>query len=470
MTASSSKSSLRILVIEDNETMRTGIAEVLKKSGHAVMEAPGGEKGLSLLENENIDLVITDYKMAGMDGLAVLKQIKVIHPNIEIMVITAYGSIELAVEAMKAGAWDFITKPFSKDELKLKVDRVAAMLEQSSKAHRLAEENRYLREEFDIRLNYGEIVGESPGMKSIYRAIEKIADTDASVLIYGESGTGKELVARAIHFHSRRKENPFIRVNCSALAEGVLESELFGHEKGAFTGAIKQKKGRFELADSGTLFLDEIGDIPLSTQVKLLRVLQEKEFERVGGEETIRVDVRVLAATHRNLIKEIETARFREDLYYRLHILPIEIPPLRDRKMDIPLLVSHFLERKGEELKKTGLKINEEALAILKAYDWPGNVRELENILERAVVLSEGNTINEETLIFMVAKTKGTKIAEPSLNLESRLASAEKHLLEQAMLASKGNKAKAARILGIKEGTLYYKLNKYGLSEMEQTL
>lgn len=456
---------LQILVVEDNESMREGMVQVLRKVGHQVEQASNGKEGFSLLGKKSIDLVITDYKMAEMDGLQLLKKIKEISPDTEVIVITAYGTIEIAVEAMKAGAWDFITKPFSKDELKLKVDRVSILIQERLAASRLAEENKYLKEEMGVKFNYGEIVGESPLMKEIYRTIEKVTESDTSVLIYGESGTGKELVARAIHFSSLRKEGPFIRVNCGALAQGVLESELFGHEKGAFTGALRRKRGRFELANKGTLFLDEIGDIPLETQIKLLRVLQEKEFERVGGEETVSVDVRVIAATHRDLPEEVHQGRFREDLYYRLHILPIHLPPLRDRKEDIPLLATYFLKRLGQEMRKPDLFLSEESVPVLKAYDWPGNVRELENVLERAVVLTDGNKIDPKSLSFMVTESRGTKVAQKSWDLEKNLTQVEKELLERALKATRGIKAKAARLLGIKEGALYYKLEKYNLLE-----
>ena len=460
---------LRILIVEDNDAMRDGMVQVLKKEGHAVIEASGGEEGLARIDEQACDLLITDYKMANMDGLQLLKAVKKENRSIEVIIITAYGTIELAVEAMKAGAWDFLTKPFSKDALKLKVDRVAQVVRARREAHRLEDENRYLKEEVEIRLNYGEIVGESPTMQVIYRTIEKVAASDTSVLIYGESGTGKELVARAIHFGSTRKERPFIRVNCGALAEGVLESELFGHEKGAFTNAYRQKKGRFELADQGTLFLDEVGDVPPGTQVKLLRVLQEKEFERVGGEDTIRVDVRVLAATHRDLMREVEGGHFREDLFYRLHILPIHLPPLRERKDDIPLLAAHFLERLGRDLQKGVLKLSGGALEMMMSYDWPGNVRELENVLERAVVLSEADEIGVQDLAFIVASKKGMKIAGVSMDLDATLAAVEKKQIQQALRAADGVKAKAARLLGIKETTLYYKLQKYELSEKDES-
>ncbi len=458
---------IHILVVDDNDTMRQGIAAVLKKAGHQVFEAPCGAEGLDCLRRDAFHLVITDYRMEGMDGISFLKDIRSHAPGTEVMVITAYGTIELAVEAMKAGAWDFITKPFSKETLLLKVERAAEACLQRQNARRLSDENAYLRQEIALHFNFGEIVGESPVMRRVYRTIQKVAASDTSVLIYGESGTGKELVARAIHFTSPRKDRAFIRVNCGALAEGILESELFGHEKGAFTGALRRKKGRFELADGGTLFLDEIGDIPPNLQVKLLRVLQEREFERVGGEETVKVDVRVIAATHRDLPGDVKTGRFREDLYYRLHILPIHLPSLRERKDDIPLLAKHFLERLAGDMGKASPTLSEDALALLKAYDWPGNVRELENVLERTVVLTEGNQIVPENLAITGPDIPGTKIAQNSLDLNTAMDEMEERLIRQALEAAGGVKARAARLLGIKEGALYYKLEKYGLLDKD---
>lgn len=456
-----------IIVVEDNVTMREGMVQILRKNGHTVRDAAGGEKGLGLQTARPADLVITDYKMAPMDGLELLKRIRELYPGTFVMVITAFGSIDLAVKAMQAGAWDFVTKPFSKDELTLKVDRVSQLIRERRRVRMLEDQNVYLQEEMNVRLHYGELVGESRAMRDIYKTLEKVSRSDASVLIYGESGTGKELVARAVHHQSARQEKPFIRVSCGALAEGILESELFGHEKGAFTGALRCKKGRFELADQGTLFLDEIGDISPGTQIKLLRVLQEKEFERVGGEDTLRVDVRVLAATNKNLKEEVEAGRFREDLYYRLHILPLFIPPLRERKEDIGILAGHFLSRIASEMGKPGISITEDGLHLLTAYPWPGNVRELENVVERAVVLAEGTVIDRDDLAFMLQGAKGTEIAEQSMDLEENLASLEKKLICQALEITRGVKAKAARLLGIKEGALYYKMDKYGLSGKE---
>lgn len=456
-----------ILIIEDNQTMREGMVAVIDGMKLPVTAVSDGKKGLEAFNPEQFSLVITDYKMPGMDGLQVLQEIKRRSSETEVMIITAYGTIDLAVTAMQEGAADFITKPFGHDEFRLKVKKLLDRIAQNTEMRRLSDENIYLREELENQFNFGEIIGESAGMQQIYRTIKKVAITDASVMIYGESGTGKELVARALHKESPRKMLPFVRVNCGALAEGVLESELFGHERGSFTGAMRRKKGRFELAHNGTIFLDEIGDIPLGTQVKLLRVLQEKEFERVGGEETLSVDVRVIAATHRNLQQLVENGSFREDLYYRLHIIPIYLPPLRERGNDIILLSEFFLTRIGNSIGKKGLKLTKLAVERLLNYHWPGNVRELENVLERAAVLSESNIIDANDLPLQL--NSKAALPEPvldsasDLDLEKVLESVEKLHLEKAMTKANGIKTDAARMLGIKTSTLYYKLEKYGL-------
>lgn len=456
-----------ILIIEDNQTMREGMVAVIEGMKQPVTAVGDGKKGLEVFAPERFSLVITDYKMPGMDGLQVLQEIKRRSAETEVMIITAYGTIDLAVTAMQEGAADFITKPFGHDEFRLKVKKLLDRIRQNTEMRRLTEENIYLREELENQFNFGEIIGESTGMQQIYRTIKKVAITDASVMIYGESGTGKELVARALHKESPRKSLPFVRVNCGALAEGVLESELFGHERGSFTGAMRRKKGRFELAHNGTIFLDEIGDIPLGTQVKLLRVLQEKEFERVGGEETLSVDVRVIAATHRNLQQLVENGSFREDLYYRLHIIPIYLPPLRERGNDIILLSEFFLTRIGNAIGKKDLKLTKAAVERLLNYHWPGNVRELENVLERAAVLSESNTIDADDLPLQLSSKTATPVpvleSESDLDLEQVLESVEKRHLEKAMTRANGIKTDAARMLGIKTSTLYYKLEKYGL-------
>jgi two-component system response regulator HydG len=457
----------KILIIEDNETMRDAMAAIIGKMGHEFDSAKNGNDGLQLLENSSYDLVVTDYKMEGMDGLEVLKQVKQKFPLTEVLIITAFGTIELAVEAMKLGAVDFITKPFSHEEFKLKIERILERIKEKKELARLSDENIYLRDELEEQFNYGEIIGKSKPMQEVYRTLEKVAPTDSSVLIYGESGTGKELIARAIHKLSPRKDKPFIRVNCGALVETLLESELFGHEKGAFTGAVKRKKGRFELAHQGSIFLDEIGDISANMQLKLLRVLQEKEFERVGSEETIHVDVRIMAATNKNLSELVQQDKFREDLYYRLHIIPIYLPPLRERKEDIPLLVNHFLKKLTSELNKPAKQITESVMERFISYHWPGNIRELENVLERAVVLCDREFIDIKDLPILNSaaseKLPSDVLDRFRLNLNDTLATIEKQLIERAMNETAGNKSQAAKLLGIQTSLLYYKLEKYGM-------
>ncbi|UCE06043.1 MAG: sigma-54-dependent Fis family transcriptional regulator [bacterium] len=459
----------KILIIEDNDTMRDAMAAIIGKMGHEFDSAKNGNDGLQLLENSSSDLVVTDYKMEGMDGLEVLKQVKQKFPLIEVLIITAYGTIELAVEAMKLGAVDFITKPFSHEEFRLKIERILERINEKREYARLSDENIYLRDELEEQFNYGEIIGKSKPMREVYRTLEKVAPTDSSVLIYGESGTGKELIARAIHKLSPRKNKPFIRVNCGALVETLLESELFGHEKGAFSGAVKRKKGRFELAHQGSIFLDEIGDISANMQLKLLRVIQETEFERVGSEETIQVDVRIMAATNKNLSELVQHGKFREDLYYRLHIIPIYLSPLRDRKEDIPLLVNHFLKKLTSELNKPAKQITESAREILISYHWPGNIRELENVLERAVVLCDREFIDIKDLPILNSATSEKLPSDVldrfRLNLNETLSAIEKQLIERAMNETAGNKSQAAKLLGIQTSLLYYKLEKYGMIE-----
>lgn len=457
----------KILVIEDNDTMREGMAAIIGKMGHECEAASSGQAGLALVEKKAFDLVVTDYRMEGMDGLEVLRQSKLKAPGTEVLIITAYGTIELAVEAMKLGAVDFITKPFSHDEFKLKIERILERVQERRELARISDENIYLRDELEEQFNYGEIIGKCRAMQEVYRTIEKVAATDSSVLIYGESGTGKELVARAIHKLSPRKDKPFIRVNCGALVENLLESELFGHEKGAFTGAMKRKKGRFELAHQGSIFLDEIGDISPNMQLKLLRVLQEKEFERVGSEETIQVDVRILTATNKNLSELVQQGKFREDLFYRLHIIPIYLPPLRERKEDIPLLAQHFIKQLAVELKKPVKQFTDAALDKLVNYPWPGNVRELENVIERAIVLSDKAVIDAADLPILPA-TGADRLQSDLLDrfgykLNETLAAVEKQLIEKALNETQGNKNQAAKLLGIGTSLLYYKLEKYGI-------
>lgn len=462
----------RVLIIDDHDSMREGLELLLRRRGHKTVSADAGDRGLALLDEVGADLVITDLKMARMDGIQVLQKVRAGYPDVEVLVITAYGTIEKAVEAMKLGAADFITKPFSSEEFGVKVDRLLADREERLRLKRenvaLRVENTYLKEETAAR--YGEIVGDSEEMEAVYRWIERVAKSDSTVMIYGESGTGKELVARAIHAGSPRKDGPFIRVNCGALTEGLLDSELFGHEKGAFTGAERQRRGRFELADGGTLFLDEIATINQTTQIRLLRVLQERELERVGGEDTIPVDVRIIAATNTPAEELQNGDAFREDLFYRLHVVPLTIPPLRGRRSDVPGLARHFLSKLRERTNHEVENLSETALQRLEEYDWPGNVRELENVMERALVLAEGGVLQEEDLPFLSAGggSLDTSLLDAALpgggmDLNQAVEGLEERLLRKALEQARGVKTEAARLLGVKTSALYYKLEKYGI-------
>jgi len=457
----------RILVIDDYETIGTGLALMVGQMGHEGTAVSSGIEGLAKLQERAYDLVITDYRMEEMNGLEVLAAVKEKYPDIDVVVNTAHGTIEIAVEAMKMGAVDFITKDLPHEAIRLTIEKVLEYRTARRERERLGEENQYLREEISGR--FGEIVGRSPVMKDILTMVEKVASADSSVLIYGESGTGKELAARALHRQSARCNGPFVKVNCGALPRELAESELFGHEKGAFTSAVRQKKGKFELAETGTIFLDEIGDIPLDLQVKLLRVLQEKEFDRVGGEQTISVDVRVVAATNRQLKQMVDEGTFREDLYYRLEVIPIVMPPLREHQDDIPELVRYFLEKKCGEMNKPLKCLSDEAMQSLVNYRWPGNVRELENVIERTVVLTDTDQVGVQDLPLAVGEltrastTPQIGAAEESIPLNKILEETERHQIVRAMDQANGVKTQAADILGIKTSALYYKLDKYGL-------
>lgn len=455
-----------ILIIDDNETIRIGIEHVARKMGHTVLTAASGADGIALFKKNDVDFVITDLKMEGVDGVQVLKAVADMNPDCPAMIITAFGTVEVAVEAMKLGAFDFIQKPFAPELVQLKIERALELRMARKARRRLESENEYLREESGCG-KYTELVGTSPNMVSIFRMIDKVAPTDSSVLITGESGTGKELVARAIHQACKRKDGPFIKVNCGALTETLLESELFGHEKGAFTGAARRKLGRFELADGGTLFLDEIGDITPALQLKLLRILQEREFERVGGEATIRVDVRVLSATNKNLQQEVSAGRFREDLYYRLHIIPIHLPPLRERREDISLLIHHFIQKLAPRTNPKVQGIEDAALGRLMAYNWPGNVRELENVIEQALVFTEGTKITVTSLpehLRGIEVQENLSLPEVDMSLPEVLDDLERQLILRAFQKAGGIKTETAKLLGIKTSALYYKLEKYGIS------
>lgn len=469
------KEDWRILIVDDHDAMRDGLELLMRRRGHKTMSAPDGRQGLQLLEEQGADLVVTDLKMGRISGLDVLVQAKELAPETDVLVITAHGTVEKAVEAMKQGACDFITKPFSSEEFGIKVDRI---LRERSERLRLLRENVALRAENTYLRNetgelYGEMIGKSEGMKTVRRFVDRAAATDSTVMVYGESGTGKELVARALHAGSHRRDGPFVRVNCGALPESLLETELFGHEKGAFTGADRQRRGRFELADGGTLFLDEISTVSAATQVRLLRVIQERELERVGGaEQTISVDVRIVAATN-TPADELQSGKdFRRDLFYRLHVVPVTLPPLRERRDDIPLLVEHFVAKLRARTRSAVTAVEPGAMSRLQKYRWPGNIRELENVVERALVLADGEVLREEHLPLLperVGSGATGGFAAPSLpasgglELNRVLDRIEEDLVREALQQAGGVKAAAARLLSIKKSALHYKINKYGI-------
>jgi two-component system, NtrC family, response regulator HydG len=452
-----------VLIIDDNETIRDGLAHTIKKMGHAVATASSGAAGLALFRSHPADFVITDLKMDNGDGVAVLRGVAELDPDCPTMLLTGFGSVETAVEAMKLGAFDFLTKPLAPEVVRLKVERaleLRAARRARAKADAMAD---YLRVEAHGR--FSEFIGQSEKLVAVRRAVEKVAASDTTVFIAGESGTGKELVAHALHRLSRRASGPFVKVNCGALTETLLESELFGHERGAFTGAIKQKLGRFELADGGTLFLDEVGDVPPAMQVKLLRALQEQEFERVGGEKAIKVDVRVVSATNKDLAAEVEAGRFRKDLFFRLHVIPIRLPPLRERREDIPLLLQHFVGKLGPRVNPRVRGVSDAALGRFMAFSWPGNVRELENAVEQALVFADGDTIGPAALpVYLQGSDEAPLEVQRELSLPEILDDLERQLILKAYQKAEGVKTETARLLGIKTSALYYKLDKYGIS------
>ena len=440
-----------ILLIEDEKIMRVTLEDALSGAGYDVMSFETGGAALQAIKDNSFDVAVTDVRLPDMDGFDVAREI-IGRSDTPVIVMTAYGTIKDAVEAMKLGAIDYITKPFALDEFLLLVERALEM-------KRLKDDNRRLRQDLSKCYCAPNVIGNSPGMKKIFSLIEKVSVSDSTVLILGESGTGKELIATTIHYQSKRKDRAMIKVNCAALPEGLIESELFGHERGAFTGAVKRKPGRFELASGGTIFLDEIGDLPLSTQAKILRVIQERQFERIGGMTTLNVDVRIIAATNRNLEDDVKAGRFRKDLYYRLNVIPIILPPLRERKDDIPALIEFLMEKYRKKLSRN-IRFSKDAVDLLMDYDYPGNVRELENIIERCTTLSVGEVIDRDELpSFIMSDAPVAK----SLRLFNIAADAEKGHIIRVLKTTGGNKTRAAEILGISRKTLWEKMNAYGM-------
>jgi two-component system response regulator AtoC len=458
----------KVLVVEDESNLRKVLATMLRRTGYDVTVAEDGEQGLAELNKNGADIVVTDLVMPKLGGLELLKAVNASQPDVPVIIITAHGTVDSAVEAIKLGAFDYITKPFDQTELQ-------AVIAKAAKTHDIAQTAP--RPDGKSRLA---IIGESPHMQEIFKILEKVANTPSTVLITGESGTGKELVATALHEGSSRRNQPLIKINCAAIPKDLIESELFGYERGAFTGAVTSKPGRFELADGGTLFLDEIGEIPVEMQVKLLRALQESEFERVGGIKTTRVDVRLIAATNRDLQKEIEAGRFRNDLYYRLNVVPIVLPPLRERKSDVPMLAKHFVEKYNRKLNKKIEGFEDEAMSTLQAYPWPGNIRELENLVERILLFADGPRIKAKDLPEQISSQRGATPAasgaapeapaapgETSLKdiVRMKAAELEKDLIVKALDETGGNVTRAAKLLQISRKSLQTKMKEFALRD-----
>ncbi len=459
-----------ILIVDDEPNYLIVLSELLREEGFEVYTAPGGKEALEVVSEVDLDLAISDMQMPEMDGLQLLAEIKKINAELPVIIVTAYAEIEKAVTAMQSGAFSYLAKPFSNDELIVNINKAAHH-------YSLLRENIRLRKEIHGKNNFGGMVGKNSKMLEVYELIEKVAPTPASVLITGESGTGKELVAKAIHINSPRESQPFITVNCAALSDNLLESELFGHEKGAFTGAVGMRKGRFELANQGTIFLDEVGEIPLALQSKLLRVLQEKTFERVGGTKTLSVDVRIISASNKDLKEEVVLGNFREDLFYRLNVIHVSLPPLRERVDDMPLLVDFFIQKFAKQLGKENLEISPEALRLLLTLPWEGNVRELENTIERAAILCDGNTIQAEDVqpesVSMDTKSNWSEgvdlfqIIPFDIGLNDVLYSVEEKMLNRALEDTAYVQARAAEKLGITKSLLQYKMKKYGIKKKQ---
>jgi DNA-binding NtrC family response regulator len=447
----------RVLVIEDEDKLRRVLELQLSSSGFDLDLAPSGEEGLRFLDRA--DLILTDLKLPEMDGMQVLAHARQINPSAPVIVMTAFGTVENAVEAMKRGAADFLLKPFS-------LDHLTAIIEKALEVRALRDENRALKEELGRRYQFDNIIGHSPNMQEIFQTILRIAPSRATVLLCGESGVGKDLIARSIHYHSPRREKPFVKINCTAIPENLMESELFGYEKGAFTGANITKPGKFEQADTGTVFLDEIGDVPAAIQVKLLRILQEREFERLGSNKVRHIDVRILAATNVDLRAALEQGRFREDLYYRLNVLPLNIPSLRERKEDIPFLAKHFVDRFGRESRGEPGTLTDEALSKLMNYHWPGNVRELENVIERSLLLSPTTTLRAVDIKLDQSNKPKPAVSDflpDGVTLEEH----EQSIIREALRRANGNKSQAARLLGLTRNALRYRLDQMGVDSSD---
>lgn len=459
----------RILVVDDEESIREFFEIMLKREGYEVLTAANGREGLETLKKHQVDLVISDIQMPEMSGLEMLTSVKELDPETLFIMITAFGSTETAVEAMKLGAYDYVQKPF-------KIDEVKIIIKQALEKRSLKLENQQLKKELGTKYAFDNIIGGAPPMLRIYEMVKRVANTKSSVLITGESGTGKELIARAIHYNGPLKDKPFVTVNCGAIPENLMESEMFGHKKGSFTGAIADKKGLFEVANGGTIFLDELGELPLTMQVKLLRVIQEGTFKRVGGTDDINVDVRVISATNKNLEAEVKSGNFREDLFYRMNVIQIHCPPLRERKEDITMLANHFLDKFSKVLGMSVKKISNEAMDVLKRYHYPGNVRELENIVERTVALEPGTSILPESLprhLLEVQQPVGQLDAnkieiddQKGIELEKLVADFERTLLIKALQTTGGVKKKAAKLLGISFRSMRYRVDKYSLGNL----
>ncbi len=451
-----------ILVADDDASIRSLLKQLLSDEGYSVVEATTGTEVVEKVKDTNPDLVIMDVRMPELDGIEALSKLKVSSPKTSVLIMTAFGSSNNAIRAMELGAFDYITKPFELDKISHTVKRVIEYRD-------LTSEVQVLRDEISSLVQTERIVGNSPAMQEVYKTVGKVAKADATVLITGESGTGKELVAEALHYNSNRRSGPIVKVSCAALPETLLEAELFGHEKGSFTGAMTQRRGRFEMADKGTIFLDEIGEMSLPMQTKLLRVLQERKIERVGSSLPIKVDIRIICATNKDLQRQVEQQKFRDDLFYRLNVINIHMPPLRDRKEDIPALVEHFLAKHRYSATAQPAAISEEALKRLMEYDWPGNVRELENVVERAVVLSRGQIITSRELPFGDHETGdheedgGDEVSVEKSFFKKSVAQFEKDLIMKALRDATGNRSKAAEMLGIYRRLLYAKIKEYGL-------